>query len=123
MKGAQFHITGMTMAITNMEAMLAFYSGLFNIEFELREMYGSKLYAGKWGAFDLLFCPATLAGITARQNRHQFDIVIPDIEQLIDQATTLGGKAMGPITEDENALNVGIYDPDGNSILFKQLRE
>ena len=33
------------------------------------------------GAFDLLFCPAELAGITADQNRHQFDIVIPDIEQ------------------------------------------
>ena len=57
-----YQIEGMTMAITNMEQMLDFYSNTFNILFTEKEMYDSKLYSGVWGAFNLLFCPAKIAG-------------------------------------------------------------
>ena len=30
---------------------------------------------------------------------------------------------MGEIGEDEHFWNIGIYDPDNNSILFKQLKD
>ena len=117
-----FQIEGMTMAITNMSQMLDFYSNVFQVQFEEKDMYDSKLYSGKWGGLNLLFCPADVARNTATQNRHQFDIVVSDIHKTAELAVLHGGEKMGEIVEDEKAWNIGIYDPDKNSILFKQLK-
>ncbi len=123
MDDKSYQIEGMTIAITNMERMLEFYSKVFDIDFSEKEMYNSKLYSGHWGGLDLLFCPAEIAGNTAIQNRHQFDIIVSDLEAIIEVATKYGGKTMGGIVENEDIRNVGIYDPDKNSILFKQLKK
>ena len=123
MEKAPYQIEGMTMAITNMKEMVDFYTNIFNLQFEEKEMYGTKLYAGIWGGLKLLFCPAEIAGNTAKQNRHQFDIIVPDLQQLIELTTKHGGKPMSAIVENEHFWSVGIYDPDENSIVFKQLKE
>ena len=117
-----FKIEGMTIAITKMEEMLTFYENVFQIKFEEKAMFGSKLYAGVWGNLNLLFCPAKIAGNTATQNRHQFDIIVPNLQKTIEKATRFGGKTMSDIVEDDSSSSVGIYDPDNNSILFKQLK-
>jgi len=123
MEKADYQIEGMTIAITKMEQMLDFYTNVFKIRFTEKEMYESKLYSGIWGGLNLLFCPAEIAGNTAVQNRHQFEIVVSDLDKIIELTTKYGGKTMGEIVEDEHSWNVGIYDPDKNSILFKQLKE
>lgn len=123
MANIDYKLEGMTMAITNMDAMLKFYSNVFNIDFQEKDMYGSRLYAGNWGGLKLLFCPAEIARNTAKQNRHQFDIIVPDLKLLIEMASKFEGKAMGDKHEDETSWSIGIYDPDGNSILFKQLKD
>ncbi|MEM9548862.1 MAG: VOC family protein [Bacteroidota bacterium] len=117
-----YHIEGMTIAITNMEEMLKFYSEVFGIEFTLQKMFESNLYSGKWGDLNVLFCPASLAGNTAEQNRHQFDIVVSDLDKTIQAAVENGGKKMGEIVEDDASRSIGIYDPDKNSILFKEVK-
>lgn len=121
-KKSGYQIEGMTMAITNMDQMLAFYSNVFNIEFKEQELNGFKLYAGKWGDLKLLFCPAELARNQATQNRHQFDVIVPDLEDIIRMISSYGGKSMGNKAEGENEWSVGVYDPDMNSINFKQLK-
>lgn len=112
----------MTIAITNMESMLKFYTALFNIKFTEQEMFGTKLYSGQWGDLKLLFCPAEIARNTATQNRHQFDIVVSDIHQTVGVAINNGGAKMGEVNEDDQTLSVGIYDPDQNSMTFKELK-
>ncbi|NAS31887.1 hypothetical protein GTQ40_12945 [Flavobacteriaceae bacterium R38] len=123
MENPRYSIQGMTMAITNMEKMLSFYSNVFDIQFEEKEMYNSKLYTGIWGGLNLLFCPAEIAQNTATQNRHQFDIIVSDIQKTIYLAIQHGGETIGDIFEDASSLSIGIYDPDKNSITFKQLKE
>ena len=123
MDKATYEIEGMTMAVTNMPQMLDFYSNLFDIEFVEKDMFGSKLYAGKWSGLNLLFCPAEIARNTATQNRHQFDIVVPDLKNTLEEIAKHGGKSMGEMAEDETSWSVGVYDPDGNSILFKQFKK
>lgn len=123
MNSKKFQIEGMTMAVTSMKPMLDFYSGFFDISFTEQNMFNSKLYQGKWGDLNLLFCPAEVARNSAKQNRHQFDIVVEDIEASIKLATSFGGKPMGDITDDNGVLSVGIYDPDNNSILLKQYKQ
>lgn len=122
-KSSSYQIEGMTMAITNMDQMLAFYSNVFDVEFKEQELSGFKLYAGKWGGMNLLFCPAELARNRATQNRHQFDVIVPDLDDVIQRASSNGGKSMGDKAEGENEWSIGIYDPDMNSINFKQLKK
>ena len=123
MEKTGYQIEGMTIAVTSMEQMLDFYANTFNIRFTEKEMYGSKLYSSVWGGLNLLFCPANIAGNTSEQNRHQFDILVLDLKKTIEITTKYGGKAMGEIVEDEYSWSIGIYDPDKNSILFKQLKD
>ena len=113
---------GMTMAITNMQKMLEFYSNVFGLVFEEKDLYNSKLYAARWGELDLLFCPAELAQNSAEQNRHQFDFHVADLSKVIEVAVQSGGSKMAEVVEDDTSLSVGIYDPDRNSILFKELK-
>jgi len=122
MENPGYNIQGITIAITNMKQMLAFYSNVFDIQFEEREMYGSKLYSGIWGGLNLLFCPAEIAQNTATQNRHQFDITVSDVQKTIELVLKYKGNTMGEISEDKTTLSIGVYDPDKNSIIFKQLK-
>lgn len=122
MEDNQYQIEGMTIAITKMDEMLAFYSAVFQISFEEKDMFNTNLYAGKWGNLNLLFCPANIAKNTATQNRHQFDIVVSDLAIIVDLVSKNGGELMGEIAEGDNELSVGIYDPDRNSILLKEYK-
>lgn len=110
----------MTIAVTNMEKMIAFYSKVFGITFFEKKMHGTKLYEGKWEELDLLLCPAELAQNTAKQNRHQLEFMTSDLSQFLLVAIDAGGSQMGEISDDGEFRSVGIYDPDKNSMVFKQ---
>ncbi|WP_394749250.1 VOC family protein [Spongiimicrobium salis] len=115
-------ITGMTIAIVQMEAMLKFYTAVFDLHFTPSQMMGHTLYHGKWGALSLQFCPAELAGNSATQNKHQLDVLVEDIHSCIQKVTENQGSCMAEISEDDKAYRVGIYDPDGNSLVLQQLK-
>lgn len=115
----QYKAVGMTMAVTNMDAMVAFYSAVFGVEFGVLDMFNTKLYTGKWDGRDLLFCPAKVAGITATQNRHQFDIGVISVKEALERCLEHGGEKMHDVMEDGGLWSVGVRDPDGNSMVFK----
>ena len=110
------------MAVTDMKSMIAFYQSVFSINFSSMEMNGEMLYRGDWLGLQLLLCPAELAGNTARQNRHQFDIVVEDLEQTMQLAQASGGKKLGEIMNLEDRLTGSVYDPDNNSMVFIQYK-
>ncbi len=122
MSNSQHQIAGMTLAITNMEQMVAFYTKVFGLQFQEQEMYGSRLYATEWGGLKVLFCPADLAQNTATQNRHQLDVLVTDLRKALNAVTENDGSAMGEITETDTEWSVGIYDPDKNSLVLKQMK-
>lgn len=119
---SDYQIEGMTLAVHRMDKMVQFYSNVFNIEFDAKEMFENTLYSGMWGDLKILFCPAELAGNEAQQNRHQFDIITTDLDKIIAMVTAHGGSLMGEISEDDTMRSIGIYDPDQNSIVIKQLK-
>ena len=116
-----YKIQGITMSITNMKPMLEFYINVFNMTFVEKKINGTYLYSTTWNDLDLLFCPAELTRVQANQNRHQIDVIVDDIQAVINIALNYGGELMGKIVENENSKSVGIFDPDGNSILFVEL--
>lgn len=116
-----YQIQGMTVAVKNMDAMLDFYMNVFDMTFIEKKLQETALYSSVWSGLNLLFCPASLAKIEAQQNRHQLDIIVDDIQQFITKAVNFGGKLMGDVVENGHSKSVGIYDPDGNSILFVEM--
>ncbi len=108
------------MAVTNMEQMLAFYKQVFKVDFEEKQMFGSTLYSGEFAGLHLLFCPNEIAKVQAQKNRHQFDIIVPNVKQIIKAARQFGGSQLGEVTDKENQRVAAIIDPDGNSIVIKQ---
>ncbi len=115
-----YKIPGLTVAVTNMKAMVSFYEQVFEMEFQPVSQYQNTLYQGIWGGLSMLFCPAELAKNTATQNRHQFNIEVNDLMAFVTKVKDHGGTLMGDVTDQQNVLSVGIYDPDGNSLVVSQ---
>ncbi|MGB5818798.1 MAG: hypothetical protein WBG90_04880 [Saonia sp.] len=115
-------IQGFTLAVTNITEMVLFYSNVFHLHFDEKEMYGTKMYAALWGELNVLFCPAEIAKNTAIQNRHQFDIFVSNLDDCITLAKKYGGELIGETVEDDKVRSIGIYDPDHNSMVIKQLK-
>lgn len=110
------------MAIVNMTAMVNFYTQVFELNFEPVEMFGTQLFKTKWGSFNVLFCPASLAGNNAQQNRHQLDIYLDDLDNSIKKVVSYGGQLMGEVSETDLEKSIGIIDPDQNTMVLKSLK-
>lgn len=115
------HIKGLTIATVDMDKMVNFYTKVFGVEFTSIENYGIVLYQGKWGELDVLFCPTEIAGISATENRHQFDVVVEDLDHTVKVVEANGGQLLQEVTETETGRSVGIYDPDKNSIVLMEV--
>ncbi|MEM7486092.1 MAG: hypothetical protein AAF348_12865 [Bacteroidota bacterium] len=113
-------VIGFTLAVVKMDDMLDFYSRVFKISFNRIQRFNTKMYQGNWDSLELLFCPAHLANNKAEQNRHQFNVIVDDIQKSINLVTANNGILIGEISKDESFLSIGCYDPDKNSIVLKQ---
>ena len=115
-------IEGISMAIGKVQPMLDFYSYIFNIKFEKRQGFDTDMYFAKWRGLKLLFVPMQLAGEEGAlvQNKHQFDVIVPNMDDLISRVNRYGGKITGAVIDDGIQKTVHAKDPDGNTFIFKQ---
>lgn len=116
-------ISKITLAITNMNEMLEFYSSVFNAKFREIDSYGTKLYSTRISGMNYLFCPNEIADVKATQNRHQFDYFIDDLKELIEKVRSANGIIQGNETLTQNYKSVSVVDPDGNTMVFIQKLE
>ncbi|GAB4238141.1 MAG: hypothetical protein Tsb0034_13590 [Ekhidna sp.] len=115
-------ISGMTLAVTDMQKMVDFYENVFSLTFKAVQMYGATLFEAQAGNVKVLFCPAEIAQNTATQNRHQLAFQVRNLENLLPTIKKYHGELMGDPTEQDGVLQVGIKDPDNNSMVLKQFR-
>ena len=114
-----FEISGLTIAVNNMDAMKDFYTNVFNVNFKPVKKFNTTLYEGNWGDFSLLLCPAEVAKIDAKVNRHQFDILVNDLGKAMDLVVANGGKVEEETGNESDGPAITVFDPDGNSIVIK----
>jgi catechol 2,3-dioxygenase-like lactoylglutathione lyase family enzyme len=108
-----------TIAVTNMPAMLRFYNGVF--EADLTLIGGTEFYAGTLAeGISLLFCPNDIAKVEAKQNRQQFRFIVDDLAKIRESVTAYGGQILNSNATDD-ANSIGVRDPDGNTIEFAVL--
>ncbi len=112
-----------TLATTNMAAMVRFYNEVFGAELQPAPQYGATtpaFHQGTLAGVSLLLCPNQIARVKAAQNRHQLRFAVTDIEAAIQSVQAAGGKADGKITKQQGEKLIAVRDPDGNTIEFTQ---
>lgn len=102
--------------VSNVEAMSAFYSEAFGVEFRDVNTYGIRSQFGEVGGVLLKLVPirddADFQGFPV----HQPGFVVPDVERVIDIAIKHGGRQEGRAIQVDGKLQAAIRDPDGNTI-------
>ena len=113
MTSREVEISGITLAVTNMQDMVKFYSKVFGLNFTATDIGDARLYSADWQGRRLLFCPAEIAKNTAKQNRHQFEFYVQDLDAIKKKIETSGGTIF-----DSTGNAISVYDPDMNSMVF-----
>ena len=116
---ASASLNRVTLATSNMTAMVRFYNEVFGADLEPAPQYGATtpaFHEGKLTGINLLLCPNQVARVKAAQNRYQFRFGVVDIKATLQAVQAAGGKVNGNFTEQHNGKLIVVRDPDGNSI-------
>jgi len=119
------YIQNITLAVTHMPEMVAFYDAVFA---NLKPLGDGPLYKGTFAGQVLVICPNDIAGVKAEQNRHQFRLAVPNLFRLAVpnlpalQQTVLdsGGQIINRGKDADGKPIIGVRDPDGNTYEFVQ---
>jgi catechol 2,3-dioxygenase-like lactoylglutathione lyase family enzyme len=101
-------LTRITLAAEDLDAMVAFYDGVFGCHL----VASGPLYVGELAGLPFAMCPNDLAGVVASQNRHQLRIAVDDVASTVARVTELGGEVMDAAS---TPALTAIADPDGNT--------
>ena len=115
-------LAGLTIAVTHMDQMVQFYDAVFDAHLQPTVHIGDQqFYGGRINDIELTFCPNSIAGVNAEQNRQQFRFIVDDIETVINRGRANHGSEINPIDEYKGAKVASLADPDGNTIEFVEL--
>ncbi|MEM1137310.1 MAG: VOC family protein, partial [Bacteroidota bacterium] len=120
LESADIKLKSVTISVEHMEEMLLFYKQVFKCDFDKKHTFNTTLYHSNFAGLNVIFCPNEVAKVDARQNRQQFEFIIPNLEDVIKATKTTGGKMKGEIVISDEKKSAVILDPDGNTIVFTQ---
>lgn len=109
-------LSSIAIRVHNMDAMTAFYSEAFGIEFRDVDTFGLASKFGELGSVTLKFVPIRDEADFEGYPVHQLGLVHEDVERAIEVAVKYGGKLEGEVVRDGSKTSAAIRDPDGNTI-------
>ena len=109
-------ISSIAVRISNVEAMLAFYSEAFGVQFHQVDTYGIPSHFGELDGITLKFVPIRDESDFKGFPVHQPGFVVPDVEAVIALAIKHGGRQEGRTIHADGKLQAAVRDPDGNTI-------
>ncbi|HJS20724.1 MAG TPA: VOC family protein [Anaerolineales bacterium] len=109
-------LTSIAIRVANMDAMLAFYSKAFQIEFREVDTYGIRSRFGEIDGFTLKFVPIRDNADFEKFPVHQPGFRVPDVEAVVNLALQHGGRQEGQIIRSGGKTQAAVRDPDGNTI-------
>ena len=109
-------ISSIAFRVYNMEAMLAFYSEAFNIQFQEVDTYGIRSQFGEVNGITLKFVPLREGDDFKGFPVHQPGFVVSDVEAVIAIAQKHGGRQEGQTLRADGRLQAAVRDPDGNTL-------
>ena len=115
-------VAEIVIACFNLKGMLAFYQNVFGLHFQDIKIPQGIIYEAISDRIKLTLCPATIAGIKAKDNRQQITYQVDDVKSNIENVEKFGGTIISELQEAENYLQVAVRDVDSNSIILKENR-
>ena len=109
-------ISSIALRVYNMDAMLAFYSEAFNIQFREVDTYGIRSQFGDMDGVTLKFVPIRDSDDFKSFPIHQPGFVVEDVEAVVALARQHGGRQEGRTLRVEGKVQAAVRDPDGNTI-------
>lgn len=109
-------IRTVAMRVHHMDAMLAFYTVAFGIQFEEVMTGPLKSQFGEIDGLTLKFVPIRDEVDFDEYAVHQLGFSVPDVESVIDLAIQHGGRQEGEVIVIEDGTHAAVRDPDGNTI-------
>jgi catechol 2,3-dioxygenase-like lactoylglutathione lyase family enzyme len=109
-------ISSIAIRVSNLEAMLAFYSEAFQVQFREVDTYGIRSQFGEVGGVTLKFVPIRDDADFKGYPIHQPGFVVPDVEAVIELALKHGGRQEGRTIHADGRVQAAVRDPDGNTI-------
>lgn len=112
----KIQLTTLAIRVHNMDAMTAFYSEAFQIEFKEVNTSGFTSRFGEFHGITLKFVPIRDESDFENYPIHQPGFVVQDVEKVIEVALKHGGKQEGGLTHTDGGVQGAVRDPDGNTI-------
>jgi catechol 2,3-dioxygenase-like lactoylglutathione lyase family enzyme len=109
-------LSSIAFRVYNLDAMLAFYSEAFQVEFQEVDTYGIRSQFGDVDGITLKFVPIRESDDFKKFPVHQPGFIVPDVEAVITIAIKHGGRQEGQTLRAEGRVQAAIRDPDGNTI-------
>ena len=109
-------LNSLAFRVANMEAMIAFYSQAFGIQFREVNTYGIRSQFGELGGMTLKFVPIRDDADFKSFPIHQLGFQVADVEAIVEIAIRHGGRQEGQIIRREGSVQAAVRDPDGNTI-------
>lgn len=109
-------ISSLALRVSNMDAMIAFYSEAFQVQFREVNTYGIASRFGELNGITLKFVPIRESDDFKNFPIHQPGITVSDVEGVIDLALKHGGRQEGQTVQADGKIQAAVRDPDGNTI-------
>jgi predicted enzyme related to lactoylglutathione lyase len=109
-------IASLALRVHNMEAMTAFYSEAFQVQFTEVITSGFSSKFGDLHGITLKFVPIRDEVDFENYPIHQLGLTVSDVEKVIEIALKHGGKQEGSLTHKDGGMQGAVRDPDGNTI-------
>lgn len=109
-------LSSIAFRVHNLDAMLAFYSEAFQVEFQEVDTYGIRSQFGDVDGVTLKFVPIRESDDFKNFPIHQPGFIVPDVEAVIAIAVKHGGRQEGQTLRADGRVQAAVRDPDGNTI-------
>ena len=110
------NLSSIAIRVSNVEAMVAFYSEAFHIQFREVDTYGIRSLFGEVNGITFKLVPIRDDSDFKGYPIHQPGFVVPDVEAVIDLALKHGGRQESRLLHVDGKTQAAIRDPDGNTI-------
>ena len=109
-------ISSLAFRVSNLDAMLKFYSEAFHVQFHEVNTYGIRSQFGEMAGITLKFVPIRDEADFKNYPIHQLGFTVSDVEKVVALAIQYGGRQEGKLIKTEDQIQAAIRDPDGNTI-------
>ena len=109
-------VTTVALRVHRMEAMLAFYTQAFGVQFQPVDTSGLPSQFGELRGLTIKFVPLRDSVEFDDYPSHQLGFEVDDVARVIALAQELGGRQEGDIRLQDGRAHGAVRDPDGNTI-------